>query len=65
VREVIGPECELMVDYNQALTVEEAIERIRILDREPLAWVEEPNPRRRLRRPRANRRRRGDTDPTR
>jgi L-alanine-DL-glutamate epimerase-like enolase superfamily enzyme len=42
VREVIGPECELMVDYNQALTIEEAIERIRILDREPLVWVEEP-----------------------
>jgi mandelate racemase len=42
VREVIGAERELMVDYNQALTVEDAIDRIRILDRERLAWVEEP-----------------------
>jgi mandelate racemase len=42
VREVIGAERELMVDYNQSLTVEDAIERIRILDRERLVWVEEP-----------------------
>ena len=32
----------LMVDYNQALTVEEALTRGRALDRENIAWLEEP-----------------------
>jgi mandelate racemase len=32
----------LMVDYNQALDVDEAIKRGRALDRENLAWLEEP-----------------------
>ncbi|MGH3098831.1 MAG: enolase C-terminal domain-like protein [Streptosporangiales bacterium] len=42
VREAIGPDTELMVDYNQALPVEEAIHRGRQLDAEGLAWIEEP-----------------------
>ena len=33
---------ELMVDYNQALSVEEALRRGRALDGEGLAWIEEP-----------------------
>ena len=33
---------ELMVDYNQALSVEEALERGRALDREGIYWIEEP-----------------------
>jgi mandelate racemase len=33
---------ELMVDYNQALTVDEAIARGRALDAQGLAWIEEP-----------------------
>ena len=33
---------ELMVDYNQALSVEEALARGRALDGEGLAWIEEP-----------------------
>jgi len=33
---------ELMVDYNQALSVEEALRRGRALDDEGLAWIEEP-----------------------
>jgi mandelate racemase len=33
---------ELMVDYNQALTVDEALARGRALDGEGLAWIEEP-----------------------
>jgi mandelate racemase len=33
---------ELMVDYNQALTVDEALRRGRALDGEGLAWIEEP-----------------------
>jgi mandelate racemase len=32
----------LMVDYNQALSLEEALKRGRALDREGLAWLEEP-----------------------
>ena len=42
VREAVGPQAELMVDYNQALTIEEAIERGRALDAEGLTWIEEP-----------------------
>jgi mandelate racemase len=33
---------ELMVDYNQCLSVEEAIERAHRLDDEGLTWIEEP-----------------------
>src|SRR5204862_3936482 len=32
----------LMVDYNQALSVDEALRRGRALDSEGLAWIEEP-----------------------
>ena len=32
----------LMVDYNQALDVDEALKRGRALDREDIAWLEEP-----------------------
>src|SRR4029079_11432730 len=32
----------LMVDYNQALNVDEALKRGRALDRENLTWLEEP-----------------------
>jgi mandelate racemase len=32
----------LMVDYNQALGVDEALQRGRALDREKIAWLEEP-----------------------
>jgi mandelate racemase len=42
IRGVIGAEAQLMVDYNQSLPVPEAIRRIRALDDEGLAWIEEP-----------------------
>ncbi len=42
VRERIGPDIALMVDYNQALGVAEALERGRMLDAEGVAWIEEP-----------------------
>lgn len=42
LREATGPELALMVDYNQGLTVQEAKRRIRALEREGVAWVEEP-----------------------
>ena len=42
VRGAIGNEPELMVDYNQSLSVDEALQRVQALDDEGLAWIEEP-----------------------
>jgi mandelate racemase len=42
VRARIPGEIHLMVDYNQALTVEEAIRRGHALDGEGVYWIEEP-----------------------
>jgi mandelate racemase len=42
VRREIGPSRGLMVDYNQSLTVPEAVRRIRRLNEFDLTWVEEP-----------------------
>ena len=44
VRDIIGPDVRLMVDYNQSLTAPEAVRRIDALARFDLAWVEEPVP---------------------
>ncbi len=42
VRETIGVETSLMVDFNQSMTAPEAIRRIRALEEFDLTWVEEP-----------------------
>jgi mandelate racemase len=42
VRKRIPESAALMVDYNQALGVDEALKRGRALDREGIAWLEEP-----------------------
>ncbi|HWU25177.1 MAG TPA: enolase C-terminal domain-like protein [Rhizomicrobium sp.] len=42
VRKRIGDGIALMVDYNQALTVDEAMTRGRALDAENIYWLEEP-----------------------
>ena len=42
VRKRLRNEIELMVDFNQALSVAEALERCRALDSEGIAWIEEP-----------------------
>ena len=42
LRKAVGDRVAIMVDYNQSLTPTAAIERMRILDDEGLAWVEEP-----------------------
>jgi len=42
VRRAVGDGVRLMVDYNQALAVPEAIDRARVLDEEGLYWIEEP-----------------------
>jgi mandelate racemase len=39
---VAGDGVRIMVDYNQSLSVREAIERVRVLDGEGLYWIEEP-----------------------
>jgi len=42
VRKRIGDDVGLMVDYNQALNVDEALARGRTLDAENIYWLEEP-----------------------
>src|SRR5262245_2531650 len=42
VRARIGDDAALMVDYNQALSVAQALERGRALDAEGVFWLEEP-----------------------
>lgn len=44
LRDMVGAEVRIMVDYNQSLTVPEAIRRIERLARYDLDWVEEPVP---------------------
>lgn len=41
-RRALGDGVALMVDYNQSLSVPEALRRCRALDGEGLAWIEEP-----------------------
>ena len=42
VRDAVGDGVTLVADYNQGLTLGEALERCRALDGEGLAWIEEP-----------------------
>ncbi len=43
VKKAIGPKITLMVDFNQALTVAEAVRRGQLIDEEGgVAWIEEP-----------------------
>ena len=42
VREAVGSEISLMVDFNQGLHFGEALERCRAIDDLGLAWIEEP-----------------------
>jgi mandelate racemase len=42
VRKRLPDDVELMVDFNQALSVAEALERGRAIDSEGIAWIEEP-----------------------
>src|SRR5690348_13169650 len=42
VRERAGTAVAVMVDYNQALSVEEALRRSRVLSPEGIVWLEEP-----------------------
>lgn len=42
VRETVGTRITLVVDYNQGLTLGKALERCHALDKEGVAWIEEP-----------------------
>ena len=42
VRSRVGPEIEIMVDYNQALAPVEALKRGYVLDHRDVSWIEEP-----------------------
>ncbi|CAB3800507.1 Mandelate racemase [Paraburkholderia ultramafica] len=42
IREAVGDAVQIMVDYNQGLTVPEAIQRGKALEWEGVAWIEEP-----------------------
>jgi mandelate racemase len=42
VRQRIGPDVALMVDYNQALSLAQALQRGHALDAENITWLEEP-----------------------
>jgi mandelate racemase len=42
MRAAVGNDVAIMVDYNQSLTPAEAVQRLRVLEGEGLAWVEEP-----------------------
>jgi len=42
IRREVGPRIAIMVDYNQVLSVAEAIARGRVLDEHRLTWIEEP-----------------------
>lgn len=44
LREIVGDEVRIMVDFNQSRTVPEAIRRIERLEDYDLEWVEEPVP---------------------
>ena len=42
VREAVGPACKLMADFNQGLTLADALLRCHMIDDLGLAWIEEP-----------------------
>jgi len=42
VRRAVGDDMHLMVDFNQGLTLSEALQRCHLIDDHGLAWIEEP-----------------------
>lgn len=42
IRKVAGPDVWVAADFNQAFSVDEAVRRMKTLDDEGLAWIEEP-----------------------
>jgi mandelate racemase len=44
IREIVGPDIAIMVDFNQSQTARQAIDRVRLIEEHGIAWVEEPVP---------------------
>lgn len=42
VREAVGKKIDLMIDANQSWTIDEAVSRLKLLEKFDLAWIEEP-----------------------
>lgn len=42
VRDAVGPDIHIMADYNQSLSVKEALSRVHNLEHSGLYWIEEP-----------------------
>jgi mandelate racemase len=42
IRNAVGDDMELMADFNQGLTFDEALRRCHMIDNSGLAWIEEP-----------------------
>lgn len=42
VREAIGKQTKLMIDANQSWTIDEAVPRLKLLEKFDLVWIEEP-----------------------
>jgi len=42
VRTAVGDDMDLMIDFNQGLTLAEALQRCHLIDDRGLAWIEEP-----------------------
>ena len=42
VRKAVGDDMHLMIDFNQGLTLAEALQRCHVIDDHRLAWIEEP-----------------------
>lgn len=42
IKQVAGPDVWVAMDFNQAFSVDEAVRRVKMLDAEGLAWIEEP-----------------------
>jgi mandelate racemase len=42
IRSAVGDDMELMADFNQGLTLDEALRRCHMIDNAGLAWIEEP-----------------------
>jgi len=44
IRDIVGPDFAIMVDFNQSQTAAQAIDRVRRFENQGIAWVEEPVP---------------------
>lgn len=43
IRQAVGDDIAIMVDYNQALSLSAALSRVQLLENENISWIEEPS----------------------